>query len=786
MTNQGARIHITGIVQGVGFRPFVYGLATRLALKGWVRNTSAGVEIEVDGPTEALEEFISDLRGEAPPLSRIDSFQVDWIPANGFSSFEIVHSEGRPEDFIPISPDVSICPDCLEELFDPEDRRYRYPFINCTNCGPRFTIIKDIPYDRPKTTMAEFEMCPECAREYEDPLDRRFHAQPVACPRCGPHVWLEMNNASSGSIHRAYERDEAIRETRNLLSRGEIIAIKGLGGFHLACDATNLQAVSELRRRKLRVDKPFALMMPDLETIAEHCSLSQVERGLLTSHERPIVILEKRLYSPIVPEVAPNQTTLGVMLPYTPLHYLLLERKKDFPEALVMTSGNLSEEPIATANEEARQRLSSLADAFLMHDRDIRTRCDDSVVRVAGWDRPENEPASPEANAPEYPLRRSRGYAPNPIQMHREMPPILATGPELKNTFCLTRGNYAFISHHIGDLENYETLSAFEDGIRHYERLFRIKPEAIAYDLHPDYLATRYALKRSMEEELPAVGVQHHHAHIAACMIENDHPGDRPVIGLSLDGTGYGEDGAIWGGEILLADYEDYERLFHLAYVPLPGGDKAIREPWRTALAHLHQAGIPWEPDIPPVKHAMQMGKNIADPLELLQHQITSGLNAPSTSSMGRLFDAVSSLLGIRHTANYEAQAAIELEALVDPDESDSYPFVINHQILDMSPMFHALIKDIRAGVPLPSLAGRFHNTIANLLQRACCEIKTQKGIDEVVLSGGVWQNMTLLRTTILLLQKEGFTVYLHRKVPTNDGGVALGQAAIAFQKLFT
>ncbi len=778
MTLKGIRVHITGIVQGVGFRPFVYGLAMRFALNGWVRNTSAGVDIEVDGSDQDLEAFLSALSAEAPPLSRIDSLKVDWIPANGFSTFEIVHSEGKSGDFIPISPDVSICTDCLGELFDPQDRRYRYPFINCTNCGPRFTIIKDIPYDRPKTTMGVFEMCPACASEYGDPLDRRFHAQPVACPDCGPHVWLETEDGNSEILH---YKSEAIQRTRHLLAQGKIVAIKGLGGFHLACDATNSQAVEELRRRKLRVDKPFALMMPDLESVSKHCHLNQFEREQLASRQRPIVILERRPESSIALQVAPNQTTLGVMLPYTPLHLLLLEHEPGFPEALVMTSGNLSEEPIATDNKEARQRLGELADAFLMHDREIQTRCDDSVIRVLNLDG--GDPSSG-FQPGEYPLRRARGYAPNPIHLRWEMQPLLATGPELKNTFCLTRGPYAFISHHIGDLENYETLRAFEDGIHHYERLFRIEPQAIAYDLHPDYLATRYALQRAEAESLPLIGVQHHHAHLAACLAENEHPGDRPVIGLSLDGTGYGEDGAIWGGEILLGDYIGFERLYHLAYIPLPGGDQAIREPWRSALSHLHRAGISWDEDLPPVKFARQIETAAGDPIELLQHQITSGVNAPLTSSMGRLFDAISSLLGICHTTNYEAQAAIELESLAEPDESGAYSFGIEGQLLDPAPTFQSLLRDLRDGVPLPALAARFHNTLAGSLLLICQKIRAEGGISEVALSGGVWQNMTLLKKSIHLLQNDGFTVYLHHQVPSNDGGLSLGQAVIAQHKL--
>jgi hydrogenase maturation protein HypF len=759
----GASIHITGIVQGVGFRPFVYGLATRLALTGWVRNTSAGVDIAVDGTRDSLERFIQALRDETPPLARIDEFQVAQKPPNGFSTFEIIHSQAIPEAFQPISPDVSVCPDCLRELFDPNDRRYRYPFINCTNCGPRFTIIQDIPYDRPKTTMAPFEMCPACAAEYHDPLDRRFHAQPVACPDCGPQVWLETDGLPE------HNAENAIIETRWLLAQGKIVAVKGLGGFHLACDAANLDAVSELRRRKLRVDKPFALMFPDLETVEKHCTLNDAERELLLSRERPIVILIKRPDSRIVAEVAPGQSTLGVMLPYTPLHYLLLERQSGFPEALVMTSGNLSEEPIATDNAEAREHLASLADAFLMHNREIHMRCDDSVVRVFSPSRT----SSNNHYASIYPLRRARGYAPFPIRLPWKLTSILATGAELKNTFCLTRDRYAFLSHHIGDLENYETLRSFEEGVAHFERLFRVQPEAIAYDLHPNYLATRYGLARAETEDLPAVGVQHHHAHITACMAENGLEGDRPVIGVAFDGTGYGDDGAIWGGEFLLANYAQYRRVYHLAYVPLPGGDKAIQEPWRMALAWLKHAGLEWVEDLPPVRQ---------EPLELsvLRHQLQSGLNAPPTSSMGRLFDAVSALAGVREQVNYEAQAAIEFEALVDPDEVGVYPFEISDEIIDPAPLIEAMVMDLRSGLPISKIAARFHNGLAGMVLQVCQRLRAHFGLTEVVLSGGVWQNMTLLTKAEALLCEAGFAVYLHRQVPANDGGLALGQAMIA------
>ena len=801
----GLSIHITGIVQGVGFRPFVYGLAMQLALTGWVRNTAGGVDIEADGAPEALEKFIAALKTEPPPLARIDSLDVQPRPPNGFSEFEIVHSEGNPDDFIPISPDVSVCADCLRELSDPADRRYRYPFINCTNCGPRFTIIADIPYDRPKTSMAGFELCPYCAAEYADPLNRRFHAQPVACPECGPQIWLEegesytaATQAPEDSAARFPQRQEpdvpaseTLQRTRQRLAQGQIAAIKGLGGFHLACDARNDAAVHELRRRKLRVDKPFALMMPNIAAVEEHCLVSEAERELLESVQRPIVILERRPASTISAAVAPNQDTLGVMLPYTPLHHLLFWSDPDsddedtFLTALVMTSGNLSEEPIATGNQEARERLISLADFFLMHDRQILTRCDDSVFRAL----PQDWIISPNGSSiqtsrPYFPLRRARGYAPDPIQLPWEMPPLLAVGPELKNTFCLTRNRYAFLSHHIGDLENYETLRAFEEGIQHYERLFRIHPEAIAYDLHPDYLATRYAQQRAEREGLPLIGVQHHHAHIAACMAENDLPPDHPVIGLSFDGTGYGDDGAIWGGEFLLADYTGYERAYHLAYVPLPGGETAIREPWRSALAWLWQAGIPWAEDLPPVKHARSLAQPLGDPLVLLQQQLEVGLNTPPTSSLGRLFDSAAALVGVRPVVNYEAQAAIELEALVDPDERGAYPIEIGEKTIDPAPLFQVLVDDLRFGVPPQTIAARFHNSLASAALRVCQTMRRGSGVADVALSGGVWQNFTLLRKTVPLLRQDGFAVYLHRHVPPNDGGLSLGQAAIAFHRL--
>lgn len=789
---QGIQVHVEGIVQGVGFRPFVYSLARRLELTGWVRNTSAGVDIALDGSAAALQAFIAALPVEAPALARIDVLDATARPPDGFTDFEIIESQAVEAAFQPISPDVSICPDCLRELFDPADRRYRYPFINCTNCGPRFTIIQDIPYDRPKTTMAAFPMCPSCEREYRDPLDRRFHAQPVACPECGPQVWLELSVAQSGVPEPVERGDAAIQTVRALLRQGKIVAIKGLGGFHLACDATNPKAVAELRRRKLRVDKPFALMAADRGMVEAHCWVSPLEAALIERRERPIILLRRREDSPVAVEVAPGQNTLGFMLPYTPLHYLLFsaevdqgggEPRLDLPP-LVMTSANLSEEPICTDNAEARRRLATLADAFLMHDRLIHTRCDDSVARMFPPTLDELTAGGglkPGAANTLYLMRRARGYAPDPLRLAVDAPPLLAAGAELKNTFCLTRGRYAFLSHHIGDLENYETLQAFEDGVAHFERLFRIQPELIAYDLHPNYMATRYALERAGRENLPAVGVQHHHAHIAACMAENGLSGEQRVIGAAFDGTGYGADGAVWGGEFLLADYRDYQRAYHLKYTLLPGGDRAAREPWRMALAWLHSAGLPWDDDLPPVRHAAEMAaRSGIQPTAALRRQLETGLNSPQTSSMGRLFDAVAALAGVRQIVSYEAQAAIELEALASGREPAFYPFQINGGIIDPTPMLAALIDDLRHNVALPVISTRFHAGVARMTLDVCLELRHSHGLNDVALSGGVWQNTFLLALTVGLLQQEKFHVHLHRQAPANDGGLALGQAAVA------
>jgi len=770
-----AKLHITGIVQGVGFRPFVYSLAERFALAGWVRNTSAGVDIEVDGTPDELEAFVSALRSEVPPLARIDRLDLSYESAGLFSGFKIIHSDKVEGSFLPISPDVGICPDCLRELFDPVDRRYRYPFINCTNCGPRFTIITDIPYDRPNTTMAPFKMCPECEAEYKNPRDRRFHAQPVACPDCGPKVWIEWKPDTG---REGVNGDEAIKAAQILLADGGILAVKGLGGFHLACDARNTEAVTELRRRKLRVDKPFALMMADITTIQNNCLVNHVERQLLESRQRPIVVLERQHRSSISSAVAPKQDSLGVMLPYTPLHYLLMDPGGSL-DALVMTSGNLFEEPIAIRNDEARDRLASLADAFLMHDREIQTRCDDSVLRTNGVSRSKTpELSTSNLSSSSYFLRRSRGYAPDPLMLPFEIPSILATGAELKNTFCLTRERYAFLSHHIGDMENFETLQSFEDGILQFERMFRIQPKAIAYDLHPDYLSTRYALERGEREQVPLVGVQHHHAHVASCMVDNGLDGSHPVIGVAFDGTGYGEDGAIWGGEFLVCDFHSCTRKFHIAYFPLPGGDACIKQPARIALALLWSLGMDWGGRLPPVKEFN------SKELIAIRTQLDKGLNTVQTSSMGRIFDAFASLAGVRQKVNYEAQAAIEFESALEENESGEYRFEVQNEQVKVKPALESLLSDIQDNIPVPVLSARFHNGIARLVSQTCNLIRGDTGLNEIILSGGVWQNMALFKRTLRLLRDDGFTVYFHHQVPTNDGGLSIGQVVIGGAKL--
>ncbi|HET7143464.1 MAG TPA: carbamoyltransferase HypF [Anaerolineales bacterium] len=797
------KINVTGVVQGVGFRPFVYGLATRLDLRGWVCNTSGGVEILVDGKTINIEHFIKSLSSEKPALAKIDSIYLteDESSNTEYRNFEIRESEVVDGAYQSIPADVTICPDCEHELFDPHNKRYLYPFINCTNCGPRFTIIKDIPYDRPKTTMADFLMCEDCRAEYQNPLDKRFHAQPIACPECGPFVEFRksrMGNRESGiedsgnhfQISSIEYRISAVLKTRRLLREGHIVAIKGLGGFHLACDAANPNAVDELRRRKGRVGKPFALMASDLKTIKSICGVNNEEHSLLTGHQKPIVLLNKtsRAFETfrVCDAIAPKMDALGMLLPYTPLHHLLLNQtdpvlmKEPGPSVLVMTSGNLSEEPISTNNEDALERLASLADAFLLHNRDIHIRCDDSVVKLD------------EKNI--IYIRRSRGYAPYPVHLPFEVKPTLALGGELKNTFCLARDRYAFLSHHIGDMENAETYESFEQGIQHLSHIFRVQPEVIAHDLHPNYFTTQYARKMRAQQ----IGVQHQHAHIASCMADNGLD-DRKLIGLSFDGSGYGTDGTIWGGEVLLASYAGFERFAHLEYLPLPGSDSAIRHPWRIAVGYTHALNIELD-DLPFLKNIDKQA------VKIVKQQVDKNLNAPLTSSMGRLFDAVASMIGARTDVTYEAQAAIEMEVLARAfiSSAKAYPYLIDvcHpkrnegalldssvtslRLSDIRPVIRlkeflaSIIQDARRKESAGLIAARFHKTIAGIAVDISKHARTKTNLNEVALSGGVWQNQILLNLVRDGLEQEGFVVYFHKQVPTNDGGLSLGQAAVA------
>lgn len=735
-------VRVTGIVQGVGFRPFVYRLARSLGLGGWVLNDEVGVLMEVEGPEEALEEFLRRLCLEPPPSAFVDHVEVKELKPSGERAFFIRKSQRSEQRQALISPDIATCEDCLRELYDPKDRRYRYPFINCTNCGPRFTIVRDIPYDRPNTTMASFEMCPDCLHEYHNPEDRRFHAQPNACPVCGPQVSLLDREG------RPLEVRDPIEEAIRLLKEGKVLAVKGLGGYHLACDPFREDVVSQLRRRKYREDKPFALMCRDLEVVEKLCLLPRGAKELLESKQRPIVILQRRPEAKVAPSVAPGHRTLGVMLPYTPLHHLLFS---DGITCLVMTSGNISDEPIAYRDGEALERLKGIADYFLTHNRPIHMRCDDSVLKVF-------------RGKPLF-IRRSRGYVPLPLRLAGARRSVLACGAELKNTFCLTKGELAFLSHHIGDLENFETLKSFEEGIEHFKRIFKVKPELIAHDLHPDYLSTRYAL----EQDLPRVALQHHYAHALSCMAEYGLEG--PVLGIVMDGTGFGEDEAVWGCEFLEVTLRGYERLGHLKYIPLPGGDRAVKEPWRMAAVYLLRAFGEEDPEL--------FDRYYPKGWETLKRAVIKGLNSPPCSSMGRLFDAVSSLLGVRDVVNYEGQAAIELEQLAERTDH-FYPFELKDYVFDPDPMIRSIVEDLKAGVPKPLISGKFHRTIAQVILEVARRARAERGLKEVVLSGGCFQNLLLLESCVSLLEAEGFSVFVNHRVPPNDGGISLGQAYYA------
>lgn len=749
------KINVRGVVQGVGFRPLVYQLALRNRLKGHVFNTSGDVTIILEGMQKDIDSFIEQLKEHPPPQSRIESIDLEDKPVEDLQKFEIRESHIKENEYQLISPDIATCSLCISEIFNTSDRRFQYPFTNCTNCGPRFTIIEDMPYDRINTTMRKFNMCPKCREEYDNPNDRRFHAQPDACPLCGPR--LQLVDSKGKPVP-----GDPLSLSADLLRQGMIIAIKGLGGFLLTCDANDDSAVTLLRQRKGRRFKPFAVMMASIDEIEKYCHISKTEENLLVSSQTPIVLLKTKSTSlRLSPMIAPNTIYLGVMLPYTPLHHLLINK---FGRPLVMTSGNLSEEPITADNKEALQRLSGIADFFLMHNRDICSRYDDSVTMVV--------------NSCVQIIRRARGFAPYPIHLAFNTKKILACGAEVKSTFCMTRGNHAFLSQHIGDLENLETLEHFNDTVRLYKRIFHLEPEMIAYDMHPDYLSTRYALDMIKITGLNGIPVQHHHAHIASCMADNGV--SEPVIGVAFDGTGYGEDGAIWGGEFLRADYSGFRRIAHFEYMPLPGGKAAIERPYRMALSYLFKVfgGEAINLDLPFLKWINR------EEIDLIRKQIERKINSPYTSSCGRLFDAVSAILDIGKEADYEGQAAVELESVADMGVDKGYPFEIIKRdgiwIVFFEKMFRSIIEDIGDKVPIPSIAGKFHITIADVILEACRLLVNENNINRIALSGGVFQNRLLIELTVKRLEEKGMTVLIHRNVPANDGGIALGQAVVA------
>jgi hydrogenase maturation protein HypF len=753
-----ASVRVEGVVQGVGFRPFVYSLATRLGLAGWVGNDVDGVFAEVEGSAAGVKEFLGLLEAQPPPLARVDRVTAAALTPNGVSGFAIVASDHAGRRRALVSADSATCDDCLAELADPADRRYAYPFINCTNCGPRFTIVTGVPYDRPLTTMAPFTMCAECEAEYHDPANRRFHAQPVCCPVCGPRLRLidTRQNERAG---------DPLAEAARVLAGGQVLAVKGLGGYHLAVDAGSQAASSALRARKHREDKPFALMVADVAAARELCEADETGQALLACARRPVVLLPRRAGAPVAGAVAPGNRQLGIMLPYTPLHHLLLAA---VGRPIVLTSGNVSDEPIAYTDADALARLGGIADAFLTHDRAIHIRTDDSVVRPL--------------RGRETLLRRSRGYAPEPLGLTARLPrPVLACGAELKNTFCLAVENRAFVSHHIGDLENFETLRSFTEGIGHFQRLFDTEPEVVAHDLHPEYLSTKYALEL---DGVDLVGVQHHHAHIASCLADNGEEG--PVIGVAFDGTGFGGDGTIWGGEFLLADLAGFERAGHLEPVPMPGGAAAIRQPWRMAAVYLDAAYGGGE-----VPAGLTVAGRNAGQWQDVLAMARRGINAPPTSSAGRLFDAVAALLGVRDTINYEGQAAIELEQWADPAERGAYRAAIEPGAAGSgggagplrvcgADLMRAAAEDLLAGAAPAVIAARFHRGVAAAVVDVCAALRDRSGRDTVALSGGVFQNLLLLGQVVDGLEEAGFRVLTHARVPPNDGGISLGQAVVA------
>ena len=785
------RVRVTGIVQGVGFRPFVHGLAGSLGLTGFVGNDESGVLLEAQGAESAVGKFLAELAERPPELAVLEQVAVTEIPElPDVSGFVISPSTTTGHSATLISPDTATCLDCLAELSDPANRRYRYPFVNCTNCGPRFTIVTGVPYDRPATTMAGFNMCPSCATEYHDPGDRRFHAQPVCCPDCGPTLRLLSPAGVPLDTAGGVPLDiDPLCAAVQLLRRGAILAIKGLGGFHLATVAggpVGEAAVSQLRARKHREDKPFAVLVADLDAARELVTVDDVAAELLTSRRRPIVLLPRRCGARLASQTAPGNAYVGILLPYTPMHHLLVEQ---LAEPLILTSGNISDEPIAYRDDDAFTRLAQIADAFLTHDRPIHIRVDDSVLRMI-----DGAPAL---------IRRARGYAPEPLPLAWSAPrSVLGCGAELKSTFCLARGRHAFLSPHIGDLENYETLRSYTEGVAHYRRLFEVTPVVVAHDMHPEYLSTKYALDQHEDSDdgVELLAVQHHHAHLASCLVDNGVAG--PVLGVACDGLGYGPDGTLWGGEVMVASLASFRRVAHLEPVPMPGGAAAIREPWRMAAAYLRmgygQGELPvgaralvarqgrrWDQlaaliDTARLNGAVDLRNGAVSGISGDVDGVGNAVNTPLTSSAGRLFDAVSALLGLRDRANYEGQAAIELEQRVDHTEMDWYPVRQEGALIRGSDLVRGVVDDLGAGVETGVIAARFHNGMVQALAGACVRARAETGLNVVALSGGVFQNVVLTRRLNARLRADGFEVLTHHRVPTNDAGISLGQVAVA------
>ena len=811
------QIIIKGIVQGVGFRPAVYNLAESLDLKGYVTNTSEGVLVDIEGARVA--DFVQRIRSESPLLSRITDLTVTPLPHKGYTYFTILASSdtaaGRP--FTLVSPDVSICDDCLRELLDPADRRYLYPFINCTNCGPRYSITRSVPYDRPNTTMANFAMCPDCLQEYQNPKNRRFHAQPNACPVCGPQVEFRVRSSEFGAAphpvgERIQVRGEALKASIDLLLNGGIVAIKGIGGFHIACDAANAEAVERLREKKRKSNKPFAVMALEVESIGNFCEVSEDERKALLSNRRPIVLLRKRGTDVLAAAVSPNNNYIGCMLPYTPLHSLLFShpvRSGDSPrhshfKALVMTSGNLSEEPIVRDNDEAIRKLSNIVEGFLFHDRDIFMRVDDSVIRVRSRELGVGSKVNPELRTPDSELlfmRRSRGYAPDPIALHDEGPEVLGCGADLKNTFTLTKGKFAIMSQHIGDMENYETVMFFEECLANLKAVYRVEPIAIVHDLHPGYLSTRWAIDfgvRSSEfgvkNRKSAIGnsksvidryaIQHHYAHIGSVMAE--HGLTTKIIGVAFDGTGYGIDGNLWGGEFLIADIGGFDRVGQFKYVSLPGGEAAIKEPWKTAVSYVTDAAGDKAFDC--LERAGFIKKYGREAIEKLMIVARSREFSPLASGAGRLFDAVSALLGICDRNTFEGEAAMALEALAQEGIDDEYDVEFKKEngytVIDFSPVILTIINDLVQGCSAEMIAAKFHNAVVAVIRAMVRGLSEQYKLKDVALSGGTFQNFYILNRVIKALSLDGMNVFVNHKVPCNDACISLGQAYLVRERL--